>query len=121
MHGRGLFTWANGDSYKGEFLNDACTGDGAFFSSDYNTIISGKFENFKLINGMIHENDDEHDDRDLITIVENGEEVSQYILFDDGNTYFGQREGLVPQGYGMLISESGEKTIGTFENGEFIG
>ena len=119
--GYGEFYLASGASYFGEFLNDTCTGAGTFFSADNNTIVKGTFDNLKLIDGMYHQSIDEFDDRDLITMFENGEAVSQYIQFDDGRVYYGERKGLVPHGYGMFVNENGEKTIGKFENGEFIG
>ena len=120
-HGNGELYLANGASYMGEFANDTCTGEGTFFSADNNTVIKGTFDNLKLINGMYHQSVDEFDDRDLITIFENGEAVSQYIQFDDGRVYYGERKGLVPHGYGMLVNENGEKTIGKFEDGEIVG
>ena len=119
--GYGEFYLASGASYFGEFLNDTCTGAGTFFSADNSTIVKGTFDNLKLINRMYHQSVDEFDDRDLITMFENGEAVSQYIQFDDGRVYYGERKGLIPHGYGMFVNENGEKTIGKFENGEFIG
>jgi len=48
LHGQGKYSYANGDVYRGEFLNDLPHGHGVYVLANGN-VYSGNWENGSLI------------------------------------------------------------------------
>ena len=47
LHGEGVYSYANGDCYRGEFMNDLPHGHGVYILANGN-IYSGKWEKGRL-------------------------------------------------------------------------
>jgi hypothetical protein len=84
-------------------------------------MLFGTFENLNLTYGNIHEKFDQYPDRTLFKTVEGGKVVSTYIFFENGNSYTGERNGVVPHGKGTMYRKDGTDLEGIFENGEYVG
>ncbi|MCU7549849.1 protein kinase [Chitinophagaceae bacterium LB-8] len=110
--GYGTFIYEDGSKYAGEWKNGVQSGEGKIYDSDGNLLYEGRFENGKMVDDLV----DEDDDKDLTTS-RNGYYVVQYEdgLYE-GNFTDGQMDG-----QGTFTWSNGDKYTGTWKEGLMHG
>lgn len=94
--GKGKWTWPNGNWYEGQFKNGIIVGEGEFFFADRGDSFKGSF-----LAGKAH-----------------GKGVYTYST---GDRYEGEMQAGVPSGRGVYRYKGGDVIEGTFENGAANG
>lgn len=141
MHGKGVFTWPNGDVYIGDFIEDLKTGRGKYEWEDGRTYVGGvkdsapheegvyTWPDGEMYRGEFHEgwrhgwgmyiwtNGDWYEGewvRGLMT-------GYGLLCWADGSYFEGQFADDLLHGLGTMYHSSGEIETGYWEEGNFIG
>ena len=118
QHGKGTFTWSNGDKYEGDFVNGIRQGKGTYTWSNGNNY-EGDFVNgirqgkgtFKTINGYVYMGD-------FVNGMHHGK---GRLEWPNGDVYKGDFVNGMHHGKGRLKWHNGDVYEGAFVNGKTHG
>ena len=104
--GLGLLTYANGDTYDGEWINNLFHGHGVFSSVDFMNVAPGIPHTGQRYEGAY----------------EYGRKHGKGIQhLQDGSVYDGEFKNNLFHGEGVLKTKKGDKLMGVFERGKISG
>lgn len=116
MHGLGMITYLNGDTYEGQLEHNQRHGYGKFVSND------GYIYQGEWINGSMHgAGTIYYDNGDVFTgqFQDNSKQRNgRLAYYQDKSVYEGQFYDELPNGRGELTLSNGDKYEGSFRNGQ---
>lgn len=116
--GRGLYIWANGNRYEGEFLANRMHGQGAYSWTDGRTYVGGFAADQRQGRGVLNWGNDKRYEGEFVGNLMHGQGV---FFWSNGNRYQGQFQRGQPSGEGRFDWNTGEFYQGRFADGEMHG
>lgn len=117
-HGRGIYFYAGGDIYYGDFVRDEKTGTGKILFMHGGSYSGGILNGGKEGEGTFIWNDGNKYIGSFVNNMKNGHGV---YLFADGSVYEGDWVDGVRHGHGVFLFPTGDVFEGSFENDAFSG
>lgn len=116
--GRGLYIWANGNRYEGQFLANRMHGQGTYRWADGRTYVGGFAAGRRQGRGALSWGNGNRYDGEFAGDLMHGQGV---FSWSNGNRYEGRFQRGQPSGEGRFDWATGESYRGSFANGEMHG
>lgn len=116
-HGSGVFTWANGDLYKGEFENDLRCGYGVYTSQNGNKYDGEWKDNLKNGHGIFYYSNGDRFDGYFLNSLKHGHGI---FYSKNGDSFEGEWKNDMRCGNGIVTLADGKKIRQTWENEKLI-